>query len=227
MKKMALSLTAFSIITAGLAGCGDVDNQAGDPGRNAGNQVGQQQQDAGQAGWDRTDRGDRGEGPITDMFTVDDRGDGQQNQNPRTNQGQGGAGNQNMDDMFTGQNQNQTGNGWGGDDGEQQDIEQTVSDMDNVESTHVVVDDDNVLVGVRTTGDDGDETTDDIREELEDETDKEVYVTDDPDMFDEIGGAADDLAEGTGQAVDEAGSTIDGIIEDLSDAAQRPFEQSR
>ncbi|QDI92816.1 hypothetical protein EPH95_17930 [Salicibibacter halophilus] len=235
MKKMALSLAAFSVITAGLAGCGDADNAAG-PGNNTGvNQLGNQQtdqQDAGYAGWDRTARGDRGEGPITDMFTVDDR-QGQQGQQGQgmnqTGQGMGQQGtgtgqqNQTMDHPGGMMNGNNGGNG----NGEQSEIQQTVSEMDNVENFHVVEDDDHVLVGVRTSGSDGDETVDNIREELEDETDKEVYVSDDQDVYDDIRGVENDLAEGTGEAMEETGATIEGIIEDVSDAAQRPFEQSR
>ncbi|QQK75647.1 YhcN/YlaJ family sporulation lipoprotein [Salicibibacter cibarius] len=222
MKKMALSLAAFSVITAGVAGCGNADDNAAGPGNNTGmNQLGNQQneqQDVGYAGWDRTDRGDRGEGPITDMFTVDDR-QGQQQQGNGT-----GGQNQTMDrpgGMMNNNNNGENGNG------EQSEIQQTVSDMDNVENSHVVVDDDHVLVGVRTSGNNGDETVDNIREELEDETDKEVYVSDDEDIYDDIRGVENDLAEGTGEALDETGATIEGIIEDLSDAAQRPFERSR
>ncbi|AXF57742.1 YhcN/YlaJ family sporulation lipoprotein [Salicibibacter kimchii] len=233
MKKMALSLAAFSVITAGLAGCGDADDNAAGPGNNTGvNQLGNnqnEQQDAGYAGWDRTERGDRGEGPITDMFTVDDRqGQGQ-------GQGQGMQQGQGMGQQGTGAGQNQTMDRPGGtmneknngENEEQHEIQETISEMDNVENSHVVVDDDYVLVGVRTSGNDGDETIDNIREELEDETDKEVYVSDDEEIYDDIRGVENDMAEGTGEALDETGETIEGIIEDLSDAAQRPFERSR
>ncbi|QQK79547.1 YhcN/YlaJ family sporulation lipoprotein [Salicibibacter cibi] len=225
MKKMALSLAAFSVITAGVAGCGTADDNAAGPGNNTGvNHVGNQteQQDAGYAGWDRTDRGDRGEGPITDMFTVDDR-QGQQQQGQGMGQGTGTDGqNQTMDRPGGTMNHNNNGGN-----GEQDEIQEMISEMDNIENSHVVVDDDHVLVGVRTSGNDGDETVDNIREDLEDETDKEVYVSDDEDIYDDIRGVENDLAEGTGEALDETGATIEGIIEDLSDAAQRPFEQSR
>ncbi|MBB6449517.1 hypothetical protein HNR44_001466 [Geomicrobium halophilum] len=270
MKKMALSVTAFSIITAGLAGCGTADdNAAGPNGGNTGmNQVDNQQQ----AAWDN-ERGDRGEGPITDMFTVDDRTDrgnqvNQQGQGDGTrnlNDGQGSFYYNNPRDvadgnMYTDQERDanfqrgdryETGNaGNNGNAGMQNDhgqlnannqnddneaqelaskIEEEVNDMDNVDNSHVVVDDQHVVVGIQTNGDDTDDTIQHIEQEIEDEmdADKEVFVTDDEDNFEELGNIQNDLAEGTGNALEETEQTLTDMIEDLGDAAQRPFERSR
>lgn len=73
MKKFALSITAASIIAGGLAGCG-ADNQNADMGaqdtRNFGYEGLDQRGDTGQFGQRNNYRG---EGPVTDMLTVDDR----------------------------------------------------------------------------------------------------------------------------------------------------------
>ncbi|MBM7633934.1 YhcN/YlaJ family sporulation lipoprotein [Geomicrobium sediminis] len=76
MKKFALSITACTMLAAGLAGCGG-NNNAAEPIPDRVNYDMNYVNDYRGADHDyemtRANRGDRGEGPITDMLTVDDR----------------------------------------------------------------------------------------------------------------------------------------------------------
>lgn len=266
MKKIALTLTAFSIMTAGLAGC-NMDDQAMNPGRTDGQYVGEQGQGNNLGNMNVTNRGqrgDRGEGPITDMFTVDDRTqrtdraegtrnmtDGQgsvyyNNQRDVSDRGNFNAQEQRMNEnranQYNGQtgdrpgminerglmNQDQNGNnGNNNNNGDADKISDLVTDMDGVDRAHVVVRDEDVVIAVDTDEDAADNTIDSIRQEVEDRTDKNVHVTDENDAFNDLGNIERDMREGTGEIVDETWETLDDMIRDIGNAAQRPFERSR
>ncbi|GAK05238.1 hypothetical protein JCM19037_3719 [Geomicrobium sp. JCM 19037] len=74
MKKFALSVAACTLLATSLAGCGDANNQAAnDRAAYDMNYVNDYRGADQDYAMNRSNRGDRGEGPITDMLTVDDR----------------------------------------------------------------------------------------------------------------------------------------------------------
>ena len=49
----------------------------------------------------------------------------------------------------------------------------------------------------------------------------------DKDMYGRVQGLNNQLRQGTGEAVDEIGSTFEAMLKDIGRAVQRPFERTR
>ncbi|MFB4161830.1 YhcN/YlaJ family sporulation lipoprotein [Geomicrobium sp. JSM 1781026] len=274
MKKFALSVAACTLLATSLAGCGDANNQAAnDRAAYDMNYVNDYRGADQDYAMNRSNRGDRGEGPITDMLTVDDRTtrterhDSTHNVDDRT--GSSWAYNNARDvvdkDHYTNAERNankerfqkyngETGNHPGmvnnrgymnGDNDEnpyhvghtdrynsdnhhdlERTIDQAVTDMKAVSDTHVVVDDDQIVIAIKGNNI-SDSTKEEIKDEVEDYTNRTVYVTDDEEMFTNVRNIANDVQRAGGEMMDETRATFDDMVSDLGDMVERPFERSR
>ncbi|MFZ4451882.1 YhcN/YlaJ family sporulation lipoprotein [Salibacterium aidingense] len=247
MKKTALTLTACAIIAGGFTGCGNAgDNEGAAPTRyNTNNNY-------DQTGYNE-DANRRGEGPMTDMMTDDDRRQGggtMRGQRPDNDGYRGQIGDRpgmvgergmlNARNVNDGNTANDAGmnNGNGANNGanngtnngnaqQAQEIEDQVEDMEGVDDSRAIVRGQDVLIGIDTPENEekAQELSDKIKSKLESKLeDKNVHVTFDEEQFGNIQQIGDDIENGAG--LDEAGDTINGMIEDISNAAQRPFEDS-
>ncbi|WP_018924175.1 YhcN/YlaJ family sporulation lipoprotein [Salsuginibacillus kocurii] len=263
MKKMALSAAATTVLCAGLIGGCGVDGDDGATGdmRYMANDGGGQEQ-APTTGQNRY----RGEGPVTDMFTVDDRnrgqglrgttGQGQQRPTAQHHRNQGMMPGQTGEGLTPNEtrqggnvqgqtgdrprmvgdegtfNGNGNGNGNGDDDyGNDRkiasDIVDYVEEIDDVNDARVIVHEDEVLIGIDADDDASENLERKVEREAEEafEEDKEVYVVTDDSQYDQLREMDHQLEAGA--AFDEVGATFNEMIDDLADAAQRPFEQTR
>ncbi|SDH56813.1 sporulation lipoprotein, YhcN/YlaJ family [Alteribacillus persepolensis] len=235
MKKAALTMTAFTIIASGLAGCGTAeDNEMGaSPTRYSGYDNNMDGRDAG--GNYRSDNY-RGEGPVTDMMTVDDRQHGRNDRGTADNRGQigdrngmvGERGNLNTRNVNDGNQMNDRTGNQGNNQQEAEEIANKVENIDGVDDSRVIVRDNDILIGVDTyeDGEKADRMADKIKRQVEKNAGdgKNVYVTTDEEQYGNIQEIDNNLQNGMG--LNEAGDTINAMIEDLSNAAQRPFENS-
>ncbi|SDI75711.1 YhcN/YlaJ family sporulation lipoprotein [Alteribacillus bidgolensis] len=234
MKKAALTMTAFTIIASGITGCGAAndDNEMGAPARYSGYDNNMDGRNTG--GNFRRDNY-RGEGPVTDMMTVDDRQQGGNYRGVGDGRGQigdrggmiGDRGNLNTRNINNGQGGGQAG-GQGNNQQTAEEISSEVEDLNGVDDARVIVRDQDVLIGIDTYEDEekADKLAEKIKAEVEEDLDenKNVYVTTDEEQYGNIQEIDNNLQNGMG--LDEAGDTINSMIEDLSNAAQRPFEDS-
>ncbi|MFB4163768.1 YhcN/YlaJ family sporulation lipoprotein [Alteribacillus sp. JSM 102045] len=234
MKKAALTMTAFTIIASGLTGCGAADdnNEMGaSPARYSGYD---NNMDGRNAGGDYRRDNYRGEGPVTDMMTVDDRQQGGRNYdqgNRMNNRGQIGDRDGMVGDRGA-LNTRNVNDGQAGGQGENQQVAEEISSevekLEGVDDCRVIVRDEDVLIGIDTYEDEekAKELAEKIKSQVEEDLDedKNVYVTTDEEHFGNIQEIDDNLQNGMG--LDEAGDTINAMIEDLSDAAQEPFQES-
>ncbi|RSL34393.1 hypothetical protein D7Z54_04345 [Salibacterium salarium] len=250
MKKAAMTLTACAIIAGGLTGCGEANdnNEMGAPTRTNYNDYDQNEGRYNNVR-DNGRMNQRGEGPMTDMMTEDDRSQGGGNMTGRRpandNRGQigdrpgmvgdrGELNTENVDDgtgnagnMGNNGNNNNNGNG-SGTAGNVEEIENKVESMEGVDDARAIVKGNDILVGIDTPEEDkqAEELTTKIKEKVQKivDNDRQVYVTFDEEQFGNIQEIGDNIQNGEG--LDEAGDTINSMIEDLSNAAQRPFEDS-
>ncbi|WP_240376452.1 YhcN/YlaJ family sporulation lipoprotein [Bacillus piscicola] len=248
MKKFAMTMTAFTVIAGGLAGCG-----AGDNGND--NEMGaaptrytddQNVNNFGTRNTTNYDRNYRGEGPVTDMMTIDDRDRPGRNNNRmrayNTNQREIGNGSgvtdlregghaRNLDGRDNGMATNDRGNGNMQGEGldNARKIENSVENIKGVDDAKVIVRDQDVIVGIDTYEDDRNhnDLTNKVEKKVKSAMDNdnvEVYVTTDEEQFGNIEQVGNDLQNGTG--MNEVGDTIDAMIKDLGDAARQPFKNS-
>ncbi|QQK75546.1 YhcN/YlaJ family sporulation lipoprotein [Salicibibacter cibarius] len=178
MKKITLALCSAAILS-GLVGCGNADNHnAGEP-----NEAKNMEQ-VNDASHDQDD------------FTVEDRVTRDEHQGSRNKtDGRGSFYYNNPQDVtdkdtFTEEEreaEEERAQRYEREDRHQESIEQIVNEMDDIEESYVVVDDTRVIVGIRTNGDDVDQTIVAIEERLQDDIgDKELIVTDDEDQFEQM-----------------------------------------
>ncbi|WP_078597322.1 YhcN/YlaJ family sporulation lipoprotein [Evansella clarkii] len=105
-------------------------------------------------------------------------------------------------------------------------IENTVSRMDAVDDCSVIVNGDDVIVGVDADGRDGSQLDDRIRSKVKDISDDlDVHVVTDEDQVRDVRGMNDRLR--AGEPFEEIGATFEDMLQDLGRAVQRPFERSR
>ncbi|MFB5663214.1 YhcN/YlaJ family sporulation lipoprotein [Alteribacillus sp. HJP-4] len=218
-------MTAFSIIAGGLAGCGgngDNGEEMGSPARYDGYNDNMNTNYSNR--YDGRDN-DRGEGPITDMMTVDDRRN--HDRADTRNRGeigdrQGMVGERGMLNVNDGDT---AANGYSSDMADK--IVENVEDMDGVDDATAVVRDNDVLIGIDTYDDEekAKKLADDIKKRVEDalNDDKEVHVTTDEEQYGELRNIDEGLRNG-GLELEEAGDTINDMVSDLGNAARRPFE---
>ncbi|MGY4690465.1 YhcN/YlaJ family sporulation lipoprotein [Salibacterium sp. K-3] len=244
MKKTALTLTACAVLAGGFTGCGNAgDNEGAAPTRyNTNNNY-------DQTGYN--DNGNRrGEGPMTDMMTEDDRMQGGAGMNGRRQADDGYRGqigdrpgmvgergmlnSRNVDDgtadNTAGNNNMNNGNNNGsaaGINGLASDIESQVEEMEGIDDARAVVRGKDVLVGIDTPeeGKKAEQLAGKVKSRVASKMEnKNVHVTSDEEQFGNIQEIGNDLENGTG--LNEAGDTINDMINDIGNAAQRPFEDS-
>lgn len=239
-----MSVAAATMLLGGLAGCGD--NEATDMGTNnyPGTESLYMNGGTGTAG---ETGGTAGYGDGSLGGSVADRGTSHYGTAGQGTGMTGNAGNTNGHDRMTGQNDRLTGQDTANNgsrnmnqagttqdrvnyhkdyDGEtaQRTVKQ-VEEIDGVEEARVIVNDDNMVVGLTADGDIDNVRTEVERSLNESADNKEVYVVTDNDAVDRIRTMDDDLRLGT--AFDEIGATFSDMLNDLGQAAQRPFERSR
>lgn len=247
MKKAALTAVTLAMIAGGMTGCGDAtdNNDMGgasptrytiDGTETYGNQ-------------NVTSRNYRGEGPVTDMLTVDDRRQ-KRHMNNSSHRRIGEAGQYSS-------NQHQIGNGSGvindeafsgsqmrdgreignlttrdrsSDIHRAQQIQDQVEGLDGVDDARVIVNGDDVLIGIDTVGTENKERLEkriekQVKNMLNSDNEvKNVYVTTDKEHLGNMERINNDLQNGMG--LDEVGDTISDMIQDISNAAQRPFQNN-
>ncbi len=159
-----------------------------------------------------TNQGDRGEGPITQIADQDgDRNEiGENDQNNRTQNNQDNN-NINYADGYEGELA--------------QKIANKVKKMENVDDARVVISEENVLVGVDTNDRNDQDVKEKVQNEVQKSTKKNVQVSTDENMFTRIRDVDNNLRNGDG--FNEVESDVTGIMNDLGDAVQRPFENNR
>ncbi|HET7581031.1 MAG TPA: YhcN/YlaJ family sporulation lipoprotein [Bacillales bacterium] len=104
-------------------------------------------------------------------------------------------------------------------------IANRVASMKNVENASVVVTDNDVLIGVKT----NDKTTKGMKSGIRKTAQtvvqgKNIHVATKPRMYNRIKNVHNNLRDGN--TVNEVGSDIRGIINDLGNAAKRPFQNN-
>ncbi|PSL45127.1 sporulation lipoprotein YhcN/YlaJ [Salsuginibacillus halophilus] len=262
MKKFFLTTTAAAVMCTGLAACGDMGGD-GTATRNMNDM------NYGTAQHEKARNADQGEGPVTDMFTVDDRQDrmprggdvardvtpgeegarspfvneqrGASDKDRTMNYNRQGGGQTYAPEGMTGDRPNMvndqgTLNGNDSDDPEgmngQDDrkaadnIRKYTEKLEHVTDARVIVNDDDVLIGVQTDGDESENLERKVKKEAEQvyNEDKNVHVVTDESSYNELERMDDELRSGA--AFEEIGSTFNEMLDDLGDAAQRPFEQT-
>ncbi|SFL64212.1 YhcN/YlaJ family sporulation lipoprotein [Salibacterium qingdaonense] len=241
MKKTAITLTACALIAGGFTGCGNAEeNQGAAPNRYNTN-----------TNYDQTGYNDqanrRGEGPMTDMMTEDDRMQGGAGNYGRNNTDNGYRGqigdrpgmvgergmlnSRNVNDGAadnTAENQNMNNNGGaGGNNGQASDIENQVENMEGIDDARAIVHGNDVVVGIDTPeeGKKAEQLAGKVKSNVSSKmNNKNVHVTHDAQKFGDIQELGDNMENGNG--LNEAGDTINDMINDIGDAASRPFENS-
>lgn len=107
-------------------------------------------------------------------------------------------------------------------------IADKVANMKNVEHASAVVTDNDVVVGIDT-NDNGvtKNMQSKIRKSLQNKIGgKNLHVTSDPKMYNRIKNASNNLQTGARKGTNEVSSDVRGIINDLGNAAKRPFENN-
>lgn len=241
MKKAVLSLSAALLLGGGLAGCNADNNEAIDN-NNDTRPIGYYTNEDGRDNDLGINDRDNGQGPMTDMFDGDNNDaeglnddrdarngdvdilDNDENGRDLVNDNDDFT---NDDDFVNDNNGTPDDNFYNNANGEQAErIANRVATLKNVEDASVIVTDDNVIVGVETK----DQADRDLRQNIRNtvrtmvDDNKDVHVTLDPDLFDRIQTVDDDLQEG--RAMNEVQADIEGILEDIGNAVQRPFEDN-
>ncbi|WLD92225.1 YhcN/YlaJ family sporulation lipoprotein [Alkalihalobacillus sp. AL-G] len=201
MKKLMVVASAL-FLTGALTACNADDNEALDT-RDANDT-----RPIGYYSNENMNNGDRGEGPLTQIA---DRDDGGNNLVGRNGGNDGNGAQINYADGYEGDLA--------------QRISRKVNKMDNVEDARVIINNDAVIVGIDTSDQNDRNVKEQVRKEVQEITNKNVRVTTDEEMFTRIRNVDDDLRNGNG--FDEVRSDFTGIMNDLGDAAQRPFENNR
>ncbi|WP_227935360.1 YhcN/YlaJ family sporulation lipoprotein [Alkalihalobacillus deserti] len=219
MRKIAISVTATTILLGGLAGCGG-DNLASNMGAN--NQTGLSAQDmyVGR----NTDTPGQNESLFGNQSIAGQTG--------HIATGQGGSFQGNIGQTglrTTGQDRIQAHGGvnYHKDYDEQtvQRIGDRIEEVDGVEEAYVIVHDDDVVIGITANA-----HIKDVKKEVERRAkglaeEKEVWVVTDQDVVSRIRTMDNQLRAGT--AFEEIGATYTDMLGDLHQEAQRPFERSR
>ncbi|MBB5173217.1 YhcN/YlaJ family sporulation lipoprotein [Texcoconibacillus texcoconensis] len=101
-------------------------------------------------------------------------------------------------------------------------VQNRVADIDGVDESHVIVNGDDVIVAVE----DGEDVEDEVREQVNKmDDDKNVHVVTDRDQVGQVRDIDEQIQ--AGEPFEEFGATFNEMLDDLGDAAQRPFERSR
>lgn len=222
MKKTIFSLSAALMLGGGLAGCNAGDNQAIDNNtdtRPIGFYTNEDNRDNDLGMRNR----DNGEGPMTDMM---DRDGNNNNNNGRINYRNGTGNNADLNDDRITENapNNSYFNNNGGEKAEQ--IANRVGGMKNIEDARAIVTNDKVLVGVHTQDQADQNLNASIRNTVRTMVKgKDIHVTTDENMYNRIRTIDDDLQDG--RAMNEVNSDINGIVNDIGNAAERPFENNQ
>lgn len=104
-------------------------------------------------------------------------------------------------------------------------IAQRVASLKNIENTSVVVTDNDVLVGVKTHDKNIGAIKNSIRKTVQGVVkNKRIYVTANPRMYNRIQNVRNNL--NAGGTLNEVSSDVTGIINDLANAAKRPFQNN-
>ncbi|WP_096188240.1 YhcN/YlaJ family sporulation lipoprotein [Evansella halocellulosilytica] len=100
-----------------------------------------------------------------------------------------------------------------------------IEDQEGVQDCRVIVNGDDIVVGLETDGDD-EQVSEEIRSKVSRAVDdKDVHVVTDQEHLRTIRGMDEQLR--AGEPFEEVGATFDDMLQDLGRAVQRPFERSR
>lgn len=249
MRKFAITTIATcALLLGGLTGCG-TDNQSGDMGagtfRGAGTTGTYPLTEKGTTGATYT-----GEGPITDMFTTDDRIRQNANEHRTLERGtlnrnrmnvQNRQANQNVDglpgtpssrnDRIISQNRLGDGRDIVNNNGEEintERIEKIVQQMIGVNDAYVVAQGNTVIIGVDTNDNNRNNIENKIKQRVKKYTEnRDVYVVTDKEQLGRIRTMGEQIRKGGTDAMREVGQTFNEMVNDLARAAKRPFERSR
>jgi spore cortex protein len=216
MKKTIFSLSAALLLGGGLVGCTADNNGAVDDNNNT-RPIGYYSNEDTRDNDLGINNRDNAEGPMTDIMDRDGNRDNAGNNNLGINNDNNGN-----NIGMNGGNQTNDNNGQKADQ-----IANRITDMDNVEDARVIISDENVLVGVDTNDNDANDNMESrIRKSVQNMVNgKDVNVTTDEDMYNRIESVDNDLQNGDG--FDEVQSDVQGILDDIGNAVQRPFENNR
>lgn len=213
MKTTVASLSAALLLSGVLVGCSGNDNAANNPNNNPAN---------------------NGNGTRS----IDYHNGNGMNNNPPGYANRNGYNNQNVNDNRD-RNMDMNDNNGAVNDNNNNDVNyhsqkaqklsDKVANLKNVEDAHVIVTDDDVVVGVKT-NDQG--TTKNYKSKIHKTVqnyvnDKDIHVTTDSNMYTRIQDTSNNIRNGTQNGMNEMGSDIRGIIDDLGNAAKRPFENNQ
>ncbi|HEX7064315.1 MAG TPA: YhcN/YlaJ family sporulation lipoprotein [Bacillales bacterium] len=233
MKKSIFSLSAAFLLTGALAGCGANNNGA--VGDNDGvRPIGYySDENNGDNDWGMN-RNRNHNGMLDNNGALGDRDDnlGYNNGNGLNNDTDNDLGLGNDNNNNNGKIDDGDNNGMGMMDGDNnherqaQAIANKLADMKSIENTSVVVTDDNVLVGIKT-HDRG--VTKNLKSSVRRTVQgmvqgKDIHVATNPKMYNRIKNVSNNLQDGDG--LNEVNSDVRGIINDLGDAAKRPFQNN-
>lgn len=160
---------------------------------------------------------DQFQGPVTDMMDQDDQNHFRNNPQNYNRRGS----------MQDNENRRDRVGYYDGTDGQlARQIAQRVERLDNVEDARAIVYGNQVVIGVDTSDDNHENVDRQVRRAINDfvQTRNVTVVTDD-DMVDRIRSVDTDLEDGG--LIEEVQSDINGILNDLGDALQRPFQDNR
>lgn len=228
MRKYTLStIAAVTLLFGGLAGCG-ADNQ---------NNMGAQNYRESYPMTERGTTGARysGEGPITDMFTDEDRYAIQErsvernrrtyeqrfmNRNDTRILRERAINNERTNQLRPQESRIQPLN--------TERIERIVEQMNGVNEAHVISHGRSVVIGIDTNAKDSQQLENRIKQRVQQLTKNyDVYVVTDKDQLGRIETLGERMRTGGSEALQEVGETFNEIIDDITDAARRPFERAQ
>ncbi|WP_347549438.1 YhcN/YlaJ family sporulation lipoprotein [Pseudalkalibacillus hwajinpoensis] len=161
--------------------------------------------------------GDYREGPVTDMV---DRDYTNGVKSPDKKQidarnGMNGPGYMRTDDNYSGYDNELSTR-----------LTDRIEKIKNIEDARVIVYGDQIMIGVDT----GDKNDADVKDEVRSEVakvtkQKNVSISTDEDVFDRMGNVNDRLENGDG--FEEVQTDVNGILNDIGNAAKRPFENNK
>ncbi|MCA0171718.1 YhcN/YlaJ family sporulation lipoprotein [Bacillus sp. RAR_GA_16] len=208
MKKTILTLSTM-MLAGGLIGC-TADNEAMDTRYNDSTRpIGYYTSD--------NNNGDYREGPVTDMVDRDYANgvkDPDKKQIDKRN-GMNGPGYMRTDDNYSGYDNELSTR-----------LAKRINKLKNVDDSRVIVYGDQIMIGVDTNDKNDVDVKDKVRSEVAKVTkQKNISISTDEDVFGRMGDVNNRLADGDG--FEEVQSDVNAILNDIGNAAKRPFENNK
>jgi spore cortex protein len=218
MKKATISTLSAALIFGGLVGCNTNDEAMDNKYDDMTTPIGYYTNDDRDRRFNDYTGREANEGPLTDMFDGDDD---KFDMNARDyNFERVGYDQNKYRDRAMGERGNRT------DSRLAQRIENRVERLPNIEDVNVVVYGDTVLVGIDTNDRNDVNVESRVRQSVRGLANgKRVRIVSDENIFRRLGTVNDGIRNGG--AIDEFQSDLRGIMNDLGDAMQRPFENNR